>query len=320
MIGPRKTPFFLGKGERYEVTRLVAEGGTAQIYMAFDRSDRAWRAIKILRAEYRGRTDTRKRMQAEAEALGRLDHPNILRVFEWSIWGTDAWIAMEYASRGSAGHWCDAKGPMPIGGALELIRQVCVGVEYAHSEGIVHRDLKPHNVLVNPRGQGVVADFGIAAMTDEERTRITKTGATLGTMGYMAPEQFDSAKTVDGRADVYSLAATLFHLLLATEPSDLFFTATRHPGLAEVPEPVKQIVIRGSRRRRSDRYPSVSDFRQAVESLQDEWPLPDPDEFPLLHAPAPPPLPEGFGPTLKSGPPTFDLESVSTVAPTEKKR
>ena len=112
-----KTPFFLGDDDRYEVTQLVAEGGTARIYIAFDTVDRAWRAIKLLRPEYRMRTDTRKRLKAEAEALSRLQHPHILKVFDWQIWGEDAWIAMELAERHSAGQWVDHHGAMPVAAA-----------------------------------------------------------------------------------------------------------------------------------------------------------------------------------------------------------
>ncbi len=312
----RALPFNLGDNNRYEVTQLVAEGGSARIYMAFDTLDRAWRAVKILRPEYRMRTDSRKRMRAEAEALSRLRHPNILQVFEWVIWGEDAWIVMEFAQRASVGQWVESQGAMPTAAALEVARQVCVGVEFAHASGVIHRDIKPHNVLVDARGVCIVADFGIAAILDSTDPRLTTTGSTLGTLGYMAPEQFDSAKTVDERADVYSIGATLFHLLVAREPTDLFFTAGRSAELQACPPDVRQLVLDASRRKRADRFGSVAEMREAIEAVQEDFPASQAVECPLLAPPAPPPPPAHFGATVSpAGPPTFDLEAAVTVEP-----
>ena len=116
-------PFMLSNG-RYHVSSLLAQGGTARIYIAYDNHDRAWRAIKVLRPEYARRTDIRKRLAAEAEALRRLQHPHILRVFE-SVVGDDAYFVMEYAEQGSIGDWVADHGALPQPAALQVIHQVC---------------------------------------------------------------------------------------------------------------------------------------------------------------------------------------------------
>lgn len=306
-----RLPFLIGDQGRYEVSQLVAQGGSANIYLAFDTVDRAWRAVKMLRPEVRMRTDTRKRLKAEAETLSRLDHPNILRVFDWAIWGEDAWIVMEYAARRSVGHHVDVTGAMPVGAALEVTRQVCLGLEHAHAAGVIHRDVKPHNVLIDDRGVCVVADFGIAAIEDGLDDRITTTGSTLGTLGYMAPEQLDSAKTVDERADVYSVGATLFHMLVAREPTDLFFTGPNHPGLVAASPGVRELVLRSTRRKAPDRYPSVAALREAVEVLQRDHPRPDALAYPLLA-----PSPGALGRASSSrAPAAFDLSADVTIVP-----
>lgn len=306
-----RLPFLLGDQGRYEVSQLVATGGTSNIFLAFDTVDRAWRAVKMLRPEVKMRTDTRKRLKAEAETLARLDHPHVLRVFDWAIWGEDAWLVMEYAARRSVGHHVDRHGPMPVGAAVEIARQVCRGIEHAHAAGVIHRDIKPHNVLIDDRGVCVVADFGIAAIEEAVDDRITTTGSTLGTLGYMAPEQLDSAKTVDERADVYSIGATLFHMLVAREPTDLFFTGPNHPGLVAAPAGVRDLVLRATRRKAADRFPSALALREALEALQVEHPVPDALAYPLL-APSPGAL--GRAPSSRA-PAVFDLGADVTVVP-----
>ena len=310
---------------RYHVTAHVAEGGTARVFVAYDNQTRAWRALKMLLPEYAQRPDLRRRLITEASAMQRLDHPNITKVFEAFEDDDNAYLIMEFAERGSVGDWIHDHGPLPPPVATEIMVQLCRGVAHAHDSGVVHRDIKPHNVLVDGRGLCTVADFGIAQVTWEERQ--TRTGAALGTLGYIAPEQLDSAKHVDGRADVYSIGATLYMFLQGKAPRDLFMHGPDAPVFATIPEPLLDLLVRATRHHRSDRIQSVNILLEKVLEAQGELAHRDP-RFPLLAPPKAPPVPAGLtsvkptrlggarSATHDSPPPTFHLDgNLRTVKP-----
>jgi serine/threonine-protein kinase len=320
-------PFNVADG-RYQVTALVAEGGTARVFVAYDNQTRAWRALKMLLPEYAQRPDLRRRLITEATAMQRLDHMHITKVFEAIEDDTNVYLVMEYAERGSIGDWIRANGALPAPAAAEIAVQVCRAVAHAHDCGIVHRDIKPHNVLVDGRGLCSVADFGIAQVTWEERQ--TRTGAALGTLGYIAPEQLDSAKHVDSRADVYSIGATLYMFLAGAPPRDLFMHNASSDLFAGLPEPLLDLIVRTTRHFRGDRLQSVHHLLEELLEAQGELPPLDPG-FALLAPPKAPPVPKGlkgitpnrlgsaFSSKSDSQPPTFNLDgNPRTVKPKER--
>ncbi len=327
-FGLPKLPFDIHDG-RYHVTSLIAEGGTARVFVCYDTSTRVWRALKLLLPEYALRADLRKRLITEATAMKRLDHPHITKVFEAFEDDANAYFVMEYAERGSVGDWVKENRPLPPAAAVEVTIQVCRAVAHAHNMGVVHRDIKPHNVLVDGRGLCTVADFGIAQVTWEDR--LTRTGAALGTLGFIAPEQLDSAKHVDGRADIYSIGATLYMILVGTSPRDLFMYTADETLYDDIPEELTDIIVKATRYRRADRWRDVGAILSALEEAQKNLPGMDPN-FQLLAAPQAPPIPQGLRsaaitpsrlgrPTENrlTRPPTFDVEDGQrTVRPGNK--
>src|SRR5439155_432876 len=165
---------------------------------------------------------TLSRFYLEARAVGQLKHPNIVAAIdagEEPAHGPDCpavpYFVMEYIP-GVDLERVAATAPLPVGFACHLAHQIADALIEAHRLNLIHRDLKPSNVLVTPDGQAKLLDFGLARLPGEER--LTRTGAQLGTIGYMAPEQSRNAHKVDGRADIFGLGCTLFYALTAQPP------------------------------------------------------------------------------------------------------
>ena len=162
--------------------------------------------------------EARERFFREAETAGRLQHPDIVTIFdagEAGQAGELAWIAMEYVKGVDLQRFTVPGRLLPVPQALEIVARVAEALSYAHSQGVVHRDIKPANVMVDTEGSSVkVMDFGVARVDDASRTR---TGIVLGTPSFMSPEQMSGRRT-DGRSDLYSLGVMLFQLLTGTLP------------------------------------------------------------------------------------------------------
>ncbi len=248
---------------RYKLIKPIGQGGMAAVYLVWDQRLRAWRALKILLAEHARDPALRKRFEAEAQAMARLEHVNVVRVYDVALDGDLPYISMELVEGGSLDLWIKRNGAMPARLATEAILQVCDGIAAAHDEGIVHRDVKPHNILVDRKGMCKVTDFGIARMEDDGN--LTLTGTVMGTLGFMAPEQRMDTKLVDARADVYSIGATLFSLLTGRKKVGDLFAAEEHElvdlGIARTVAP---ILLKATRYKREQRYDTVMELAQAL--------------------------------------------------------
>ncbi len=299
---------------RYRIVAAIGEGGMASVYRAWDTRLRAWRALKVLRPVYASKKALRRRFETEAYAMARLDHPNVVRVYDVGQAGVLPYIAMELVEGGSLDAWVHQNGRMPPRQAIRAVLQVCAGLEAAHARGIIHRDVKPQNVLVDRKGVCKVTDFGIARLEDTDASH-TREGASMGTAGFMAPEQRTDAATADARADVFSLGATIFALLTGAERSIDLFAAD--PGGLEkdgIPAVLVPIVLEASRYRREERYASCAAFAAALEQALPLLP-PDPLTVPLELGVAP--LPDDHTPpagTLALPPGIFPA-SEPTFAP-----
>ncbi len=249
---------------RYVVTRLLGKGAQARVYLAWDGRLKQWRAAKVLASNYVDDEHVRGRFLLEAEAMARLSHPNILRVLDVDSDGRTPYIVMELARGGAVTEWLKRNGPMPAGLACHVIRQACQGLDHAHSLGIVHRDVKPHNLLLRSDGSVVLVDFGIAQVAE---VAMTQTGSVMGTFAYMSPEQRNDAKSVDNRADVYALGASLYTMLTLRTSAELFFAEARDDILAGVPDPLKHVVIRACRYDRNERTPSMAVLAAEIETV-----------------------------------------------------
>ncbi len=252
----------------------------ASVYKAWDERLRCHRAVKLLSPEMAKNASIRKRFEAEAQTMARLHHPNIVDVQDVGSDGERLFIVMEYVPAGSLMDFLHANGPLPPRMAVEAMLPVLAALQEAHDHGVIHRDIKPHNVLITMGGRPKVTDFGIARVTTEDMS-MTKTGSVMGTWGFMAPEQRISARKVDGRADVYAAASTLYCLLTNETPVDLFAGALDGDMLAPVPEVLRPVVARASRYKPEERYGSAAQLGAALQVVLPDLP-PVPEDFPAL--------------------------------------
>ena len=212
----------IGKSiSHYRVTAKLGAGGMGEVYLAHDeRLDRDV-ALKVLPAKTLADEAARKRFRKEALALSKLNHPNIATVHDFDTQDRVDFLVMEYV----AGETLSDKlsnGPLPEEEVTKLGRQVADALEEAHDHGVIHRDLKPSNVMVSPKGQAKVLDFGLAKLVQPVSETaltesLTETPAAAGTLPYMAPEQLQGQE-VDARTDIYALGAVLYQMATGRRP------------------------------------------------------------------------------------------------------
>jgi hypothetical protein len=200
--------------------------------------------------------------------------------------------------------WLRDHGPMPASLAADVIVQVCEALAAAHELGILHRDVKPHNVLMTEDGVCKLTDFGIARIDDN--TSMTATGTQIGTFSFMAPEQRSDTKSVDKRADLYSVGASLFTLLTGRTSSELFLADGDDELLAEVPAAFREVILTATRYKPEERYPDARALQAAVLRALARIP-PSPADFPPLVRPRDA-LPAGPPKILPPGRRFLDLE------------
>lgn len=260
---------------RYLIDGVLGEGAMGVVYKGFDTSIQRHVAIKTIRTELLiiDNSEYMERFQREAQAAGRLVHPNVVTVFEFGEHEGSPYLVLEYIP-GRELKDLLKDGPLELDVVRRIFTQILAGLGIAHTNGVVHRDVKPQNIFVLPDGLTKVGDFGIARI---DSTGLTRTGAQLGTPSYMSPEQFTGA-AVDNRSDLYA-AAALLHEMLAGEKA---FTGTsitevmyavleKHPEdlrqlNAKVPPSLAEVVRKGLAKAPADRYQSAREFSDAFEA------------------------------------------------------
>lgn len=208
---------------RYRILRLIGEGGMGAVYEAEQDHPRRLVALKVVKSALAAPALLRRFAQ-ETEALGRLQHPGIARIYDAGTietsWGPQPYFAMELIHGLSLVEYAD-RHQLRACDRVDLMIKVCQAVEHAHRRGVLHRDLKPANILVDETGQPKVLDFGVARIADDadRATRYTKVGDLVGTLPYMSPEQVVAEPaSIDARTDVYSLGVVLYELLAGRLP------------------------------------------------------------------------------------------------------
>jgi WD40 repeat protein/Tfp pilus assembly protein PilF len=199
----------------FEILRELGRGGTSVVYQARQEHPARVVALKLLLGGGHAGAEHCARFMGEADALARLQHPQIVHVFEAGRHEGTPFLVLEYMGGGSLGQKL-AGAPQPARGAAELVEGLARAVQHAHGQGVIHRDLKPANVLLTEEGMPKIADFGLAK---QERPDLTASGAILGTPSYMAPEQAaGDSRTTGPAADIYALGAILYELLTGRPP------------------------------------------------------------------------------------------------------
>lgn len=208
----------------YEILRLLGAGGMGRVWLARQTSLDRLVAVKVLAMRGAAATQWLDRLEREARSMARLSHPHIVAVYDFvRLEEGGAAIVMEWVGSGSLREkWLEPGKPVRDWRAvLAIVRQIASALVAAHGAGIVHRDLKPENILVAVDGTAKVTDFGLALPLGPESQRLTLSGTSVGTLGYMAPEQVEG-REVDGRADLYSLGVMLYEMLTGLKPQGHF--------------------------------------------------------------------------------------------------
>ena len=259
----------------YEIEALIGRGGMGDVHRARDTSRERLVALKLLPEVFSGDAEYLSRFRREQHVAARLREPHVIPIHDFGEIDGRLFIDMRLVDGTNVGDILEADGPMPPARAVHLVSQVAEALAAAHADGLVHRDVKPSNVLVTARDFVYVVDFGIARSIGMTRTSLTITGATVGTLDYMAPERFTSLP-IDGRADVYSLACLLHECLTASRPfrgedlaslmhAHLYSTPPRPSSLTPgVPTAMDAVISRGMAKDREDRFASTLDLAEAA--------------------------------------------------------
>jgi serine/threonine-protein kinase PpkA len=220
----------------YKVKKELGTGGMAKVYLAIEEKFERPVALKVLSPAFAENSRVTKRFIKEAKTAAQLQHSNIISIFDVGKVGGVNYFAMEYLQETLKDRMKRVPGIKPRE-ALAIVKDVARALSYAHKRGYVHRDIKPDNIMFRKDGAVVLVDFGIVKAVNE-KTRLTRTGMSVGTPHYMSPEQI-KARKLDGRSDLYSLGIVLFELLTGKVPyeaGDLVKLALKHTG-----DPVPQL-------------------------------------------------------------------------------
>jgi hypothetical protein len=207
----------------YRLVAKLGQGGMGTVYRAIHtRLDRTV-AVKVLTANRLPQADAVARFEREMKAVGKLNHPNIIRATDAGEAAGTSFLVMEFVEGLDLGRLLTSQGPPSVADACELARQAALGLHHAHEHGLIHRDVKPSNLLLTTEGEVKLLDLGLALLRGPhaggaDSTDTTASGYIMGSFDYMAPEQADDPHAVDARADLYSLGCTLYHLLAGKPP------------------------------------------------------------------------------------------------------
>ncbi len=267
----------------YRILRPLGGGGMGEVFLAEDTRLNRKVALKVLRADTSDEGAARKRLLREAQAAAQLDHPNACSIYEVGESEAGAYIAMQYIEGESLSELMP-RSRLELGALLDLGIQVADALAEAHAQGLVHRDIKPQNIMITPKGQAKVLDFGLAKrmgskLGTDTRTVLTHPGMVLGTVPYMSPEQVRDEE-LDGRSDVFSLGAVLFEVATGRRPfeaksgAELMALILTHdpfdaadPALPLQPE-LRRILQRCLAKDLGKRYPGARELRDELVRLR----------------------------------------------------
>src|SRR3954451_18935855 len=274
----------------YVLGPLLGVGGMGEVYRAHDtRRDRDV-ALKLLPEAISVDEEYLARFRREQQIAARLNDPHIVPIHDFGEIDGRLYLDMRLVEGRDVGRILSEDGALPAARVVHLVSQVADALDAAHADKLVHRDIKPSNILVTPKDFAYVTDFGIARFLGTARVPVTMTGATVGTLAYMAPERFTQGP-VDGRADVYSLACVLHECLTGTPPfagDDLPAVLYAHlqadpPRASElvegVPAALDDVIRRGMAKDPADRHPTAGALAAAAVAALLPTPAPAPATF-----------------------------------------
>jgi hypothetical protein len=269
---------------QYQLLERIGQGGMGTVYKAHHTHLKRTVAVKLLRTGRTRDPQAVARFQAEMEAVGRLDHPNLVRAHDAGEVEGLHFLVMEYLDGIDLARLVRSSGPLPVADACEAVRQAAIGLHYAHQHGLVHRDVKPSNLIRTVGGIIKVLDLGLARLSSDQLglDQLTDTGEVLGTGDFIAPEQAQDAGRADARSDMYSLGCTLYFLLAGRAP----FAGPDHTTFAkkaaahaeepippitairgDIPEALVTILGRMTAKSPAERFQTAADVAAALEQL-----------------------------------------------------
>lgn len=257
---------------RYELIEVIGTGGMAAVYRARDTTLDVYRAIKMLLPAMAKSNTVRQRFIREARAMAKLEHLNIVRIYDVRANGDGYFIVMELVEGGSLIEKMREQGALPARFCVDTCLAVLEALALAHSRSVVHRDIKPHNILFAADGTVKLTDFGIAQM-EWDGQGLTRQNDKMGTEGFMAPEQKVSTAEVDLRADLYAVGATLFAALSGCEELPMLSSAELDQAMLDpIPEPFRAFVMKATAHHREKRYQSAQEMAAALREIRDSLP------------------------------------------------
>ncbi|HEY8086912.1 MAG TPA: protein kinase [Polyangiaceae bacterium] len=275
-------PFTIGNviAGKYEITRVLGQGGMGVVVAARHRDLGELVALKFLRPSSSERPESHARFAREARTATRIKNEHVARVYDTGTADGHPFLVMEYLTGEDLARVLRRRGPLPAAEAVDLLLQACEAIADAHNLGIVHRDLKPANLFVTTSSDGApfvkVLDFGIARSLSPGDPSVTATAAVVGSPLYMSPEQLASSRTVDARADVWSLGVILYEMLAGATPfagesfatlSAAILRGTYAPVSSlrpDCPPPLEEAIAGALARDRDARLPTVAAFAAAI--------------------------------------------------------
>ncbi|NQT67937.1 MAG: PASTA domain-containing protein [Actinobacteria bacterium] len=267
--------------KRYRIIKKIASGGMADIFLGDDLKLNRKVAVKILSANYAGDRNFVARFKSEAQILARLNHPNIVQVYDWGEFNSSYFICMEYVEGESLKEIIEKKGPLPPETVADYAIQISNALLTAHKNNLAHRDIKPQNILVTPEGKVKVTDFGIAKSLTVD---VTKTLNIMGTAHYISPEQA-KGEVLDHRTDIYSLGIVLYEMLTADVPfrgGNSIDISLKHiyekplnPSelMENIPDKLEKIIMHCLEKNPLARYPTVRELIGDLQKYKTDKPL-----------------------------------------------
>ncbi|MBT7410890.1 MAG: serine/threonine protein kinase [Methylococcales bacterium] len=278
-------PEKLGK---YKIEKVLGQGAMGIVYVGFDSGIERKAALKTVRKDVLDQGDAEEvlaRFKREAQAAGRLLHPNIVSVYEYGEEDDTAYIAMEFVKGKELKDYFDKEERFELKDAVKVVNQILSALSFSHDKGVVHRDIKPANIFVMESGDIKLGDFGIARI---DSSNLTQAGTVMGTPSYMSPEQF-MGQRVDGRSDLFSVGVILYQFLTNEKPFTGSLTTIMHKVMNTVPEnpsalnlQIPQffdaVVQKAIAKRPDERFQNADEFTRALNAALIGQPMEEPED------------------------------------------
>jgi len=265
---------------KYELTERLGQGGIAEVYKAFQPGVERFVASKVLHGHLANSGDFVARFQREARAIGRLHHPNIVRVIDFDKEADVHYMIMDYIQGGTLATYLKDRIILPVEEALQISAQLADALAYAHERGMIHRDIKPTNVMFTDDtcAQAVLTDFGLARLCDSADAKLTMTGAMVGTPTYMSPEAVQG-EVCDERTDIYSLGVVLYEMVtgktpyVANTPYSMMMKQANEPLPSPrtlnpaLPIEIELLLLKALAKDPPDRYQTAAELAGAIQQV-----------------------------------------------------